>query len=712
MSTTRHPIVLATFIVLATLGTLSSPAGAIETRPQLSFSPFGSLTKGSGIALDQSTGNVFVADSAANEIRVYDSGGGIPVGVPARLTGEQTPAKSFEFKFKGTPEPVGVAVDNACQQQGLTGAACTALDPSNGAIYVTDVIHSVVDKFVANAAHEYEYVCQFTGFGFVGLACLKNEPTVQGTPSAVTFSEPIGVTVDREGNIYIADFGSKSIYEFNSKDEQVIRISTAAQIGEPQDIAVDAKGDIFVRQYSGIGNGSNEWELVRSGFTGGVEAEIALHENTTGLTYNLASGRLFLGFGSSIEEYSEAGVPLLSFGSGVSGIAVNEAANHVYVVNGTSVNAYGPPRIVPTAVTGGVSNVTRVSATVEGAVNPESNTLTAGCEVQYGLTTGYGMSAPCSPANVGIGETSVPITATLTGLTANTTYHYRIVGTNSNGVGLPGVDGSVTTHAYEPTVMSESAPIIFPQRVVLAGQIDTNGVGASYHFAYGPTGAYGTSVPLTEQNIGVGANVQVSVALEGLAPGTTYHYALVATSSGGITVGPDQTFTTAAPPLPTVTTGEPVGVAQNTAVLTGSVNPNGVPTSYEFDLGTDTTYGSRISGQAGDGTEPVALELPLQGLAPGTLYHYRLVATNQYGTVYGIDRTLTTPAYPTALLVSPPTAPLIATPAFEPFSIGGASIPNDARSKTKHKTAKGKHRSARKAKKASHSDRTERRSRR
>ena len=54
------------------------------------------------------------------------------------------------------------------------------------------------------------------------------------------------------------------------------------------------------------------------------------------------------------------------------------------------------------------------------------------CHFEYGTTNAYGSSAPCTPSPAS--ETSpVAVSASITGLTANTTYHYRIVATNAGG---------------------------------------------------------------------------------------------------------------------------------------------------------------------------------------------------------------------------------------------------------------------------------------
>jgi hypothetical protein len=82
-----------------------------------------------------------------------------------------------------------------------------------------------------------------------------------------------------------------------------------------------------------------------------------------------------------------------------------------------------------------------------------------------------------------------------------------------------------------------------------------------------------------------------------------------------------------------------------TTQLAGGVYPNGADTSYWWEYGPTTDYGQLTPAtDIGSSTAPVAVSDSLTGLAPTTTYHYRLVAQNQYGTEYGYDFTLTTPA--------------------------------------------------------------------
>lgn len=96
---------------------------------------------------------------------------------------------------------------------------------------------------------------------------------------------------------------------------------------------------------------------------------------------------------------------------------------------------------------------------------------------------------------------------------------------------------------------------------------------------------------------------------------------------------------------PTVTTTAATGITSTAATLNGTVNPNGQSTTYYFQYGTTTAYGTNTtSTSAGSGSTSVAVSANLSGLAPSTTYHFRLVATNASGTTNGLDQSFTTSA--------------------------------------------------------------------
>lgn len=132
----------------------------------------------------------------------------------------------------------------------------------------------------------------------------------------------------------------------------------------------------------------------------------------------------------------------------------------------------------------------------------------------------------------------------------------------------------------------------------------------------------------------VAVSTAVPVAL--LAAATSGPAAATAATGVTGTTGPT------AHSAPTVVTGSPSNVGRSSAVLNGTVNPNGQSTTYFFQYGTTTAYGLQTNpGHAGNGNSVVAVHSNITGLTPGTTYHYRLVAQNATGISNGADQTVT-----------------------------------------------------------------------
>jgi hypothetical protein len=97
----------------------------------------------------------------------------------------------------------------------------------------------------------------------------------------------------------------------------------------------------------------------------------------------------------------------------------------------------------------------------------------------------------------------------------------------------------------------------------------------------------------------------------------------------------------AVPTVPGVETGA-AQVEGDRGSVGGTVVPGGLPTTYAVEYGPTTDYGETVAAaSAGAGEAPVAVTAPISGLAPGTTYHYRLVATNALGATAGADAELT-----------------------------------------------------------------------
>jgi len=136
------------------------------------------------------------------------------------------------------------------------------------------------------------------------------------------------------------------------------------------------------------------------------------------------------------------------------------------------------------------------------------------------------------------------------------------------------------------------------------------------------------------------------------------------------------------PDAPTATTQAATNVALTTATLTGTSNPSGAATTYHFEWGTTTGYGQQApvpDAAVGSDTADHAVTQTLTGLAPGTTYHYRLVATSATGTTDGADMSFATAAAPTTVAPAPaattPPPASVTTPPAPPAPTPPAPIP-------------------------------------
>jgi hypothetical protein len=223
----------------------------------------------------------------------------------------------------------------------------------------------------------------------------------------------------------------------------------------------------------------------------------------------------------------------------------------------------------PSALTSTASSVTAGGATLNGTVNPAGQTVTD-CHFDWGTSTAYGNSAACSPMP-GSGTNPVAISAALSGLVPDTTYHFRIVATSAAGTSV-GSDATFTTSASgggggsagggsgtSRAVAVTSSPVVLSSTAAaFAGTVNPAGLATVAYFQYGLDASYGAASDgptytnsTAAQQIGAGFSaVSVSASVSGLVPNAVYHVRLVATNSAGTTYGPDQTFKTKQDPPP------------------------------------------------------------------------------------------------------------------------------------------------------------------
>ena len=146
--------------------------------------------------------------------------------------------------------------------------------------------------------------------------------------------------------------------------------------------------------------------------------------------------------------------------------------------------------LAPGASTGAAANVTQSTATLTGTVDPSGAETTY--RFQYGTSTSYGLTTPTE--TVPAQTQSVSARAGLTGLTAGTTYHYRLVATNAAGT-TPGSDRTFRTVAApsRPAATTDPARDIAVDAVTLQGRVDANRQETSFASDYGTSTRYGAT---------------------------------------------------------------------------------------------------------------------------------------------------------------------------------------------------------------------------
>ncbi|HEX5762181.1 MAG TPA: S8 family serine peptidase [Solirubrobacterales bacterium] len=222
--------------------------------------------------------------------------------------------------------------------------------------------------------------------------------------------------------------------------------------------------------------------------------------------------------------------------------------------------------------------------------------------------------------------------------------------TSEDGTQEPLLDVGAFSLSMRPTISLGAATGVSAHSATLQASINPRGFATSYQFAVGLSpSSLSLLVPASAKGIGSGTTaVEVEEEISGLAPGVTYYYRVRALNEEGESLSALKTFNTPAV-APSVTT-ETATAGQTEATLYAKVNPENKATTYQFEYGPTTAYGTKApvpAGSAGSGTSPVTVSRTISGLSKGMVYHYRIAATNSAGTSYGADRMFSTNVKPT-----------------------------------------------------------------
>lgn len=410
-------LVGALTLAIAASMALCAAASAVVVHPYLgSFGPDGTSATAFGrpgaVAVDQSSGDVYVADTAAGAI----------------------------YKFGPEGEPVDFA---ALGSNKLEGLAFSAAEPGLVELAVDSTTHDIyaVENAPVNAISVFHADGEPAEFSALGSHTLGG------------FGELCGVAVDSEGDIYAADYeGGISVF---APSGEALTTAAAAQVCG---LAVGPGGSLYANAYQG---GVSRLEpstypvTPATTYDGGTVVD---PQTSFGIAVDPTTGDLYADERDAIAQFDAAGTLLGSSGTGGEG-ALGES-------EGVAVDAAGKPyATAPTLGSGGANLVARygageteqprVEATWAAPVGDLEATLNAkidpiGIAATYHFEYGAG---PCSAggctaspeASLGGGSGALTVSLPITGLQPSHTYSFRVVVTTAAG-SRPSVERTFRTY--------------------------------------------------------------------------------------------------------------------------------------------------------------------------------------------------------------------------------------------------------------------------
>jgi|GEM_PF-2232355 len=190
------------------------------------------------------------------------------------------------------------------------------------------------------------------------------------------------------------------------------------------------------------------------------------------------------------------------------------------------------------------TSITSTGATLNGSITASGNDLMT--SFQWGSSaTALTNTVTASPGTVSVG-TPATVSASLNFLTPNTTYFFRVLGSDNFGNTIYGATMSFKTIAAvtTPTVTTLAATGITVGGATLNGSVNAKGVTTQVLFQGGTSTAYGNIIPANPSTATGITATAVNAIVTGLHAHTTYHFRLQGASSQGLANGADLTFKT------------------------------------------------------------------------------------------------------------------------------------------------------------------------
>jgi hypothetical protein len=523
-------------------------------------------TAGSGIAVNETSHDVYVADTGNHRVLQFSSTGsfirafGADVGGPGiDVCTVGCVAGTSESSPGAFQTPTFVAVDNSAS-------------PSNGDVYVVDSATNVVSKFEADGT-------LIASWGSGGQ--LDGSTATEGP-----FGEIGGIAVDTAGTLDVFRFEPEPGQIFQFDEDGTFSATLEVLSGSsPGGLGVDPSGNFFKT------NGTPRVQKLDPSGADTVPpyGRVSASESSAGLAVYRSTGELFVVLtNGSINryEFGPLGEVILPEGSctpapapfegcpptetisedvlGVGGgLATDSTLKTVYAADPGVDSVFAFTSVTtPTPITEAASGLGTEEATLNGSVNPNGVPLTA-CFFEYDTTeyekdeAPHGEIAPCEDPNateVGAGTSPVPVHADISDLDPGTVYHYRLVAANASDQ-AEGEDEEFAS--LGPIVSPASVSQITGTGARAGGTINPNGEATSFvveylteaQFIEGGGYAEAQSAPAVPRELGSGTEaVEVFQQLSGLVPNTTYHLRLAASNGSASVVGEDRTFTTFAAP--------------------------------------------------------------------------------------------------------------------------------------------------------------------